>query len=291
MIAPLGHGSYGCVYRAEELETREPVAIKILTPRRANDPRTIEWFYREAVVAAQCRHPNVVAINDFGRSWEGWFFIAMELVNGRSLSELIREEYPAQPSRIVAMMSQLLRGLECIHTAGIVHADIKSDNVMVQVVDGRDRVVIVDFGLARRILLPDPGSPQGILASHQSSVYGTPGYMAPEIIRGSQPTYACDVYSAGIVLFQMLFGRTPFKGKIQSEILRRQLEEPNAILTDIVANQTIPEALGAVLLRATAVDPEHRFPDVSEFRRVLEQSSVGLSWPGSGTSACSERSS
>lgn len=273
LIEPLGEGAYGCVFRACHLSSGRPVAIKVLNPRLSRNPDFIERFCQEALTGARLQHPNTVAIHDFGRSEEGIFYITMELLRGRSLTRLIKDSFPLPLERVFSITRQVLRGLQGIHAAGIIHADVKSDNIVVEEGE-RDVVKIVDFGIARLAGSPTFSASlarsMGSQKIHMSGLCGTPGYVAPEVISGSTPGCACDIYAAGVVLYQMLTGRMPFRGDTPRQILQRQLDETIVPPSQIDPDLGIPPALEAVLVCATAHEPSQRYSTIEEFRRALD---------------------
>ena len=185
----------------------------------------------------------------------------MEHARGTTLRKLVLEQAPLSLARIRNLVAQLLDGLTAIHEAGIVHADIKSNNVIVDTVGGSDHLTIIDFGLAR--------TRTSSVAVDDGLVAGTPEYMAPEVFRGEVPTARADVYSAGIVAYELIVGLTPFAGDGPLEVLHRQLSEPVAFPADV--RSLISPALERVLLRALEKEPARRFPDARSFAIAFEQ--------------------
>lgn len=272
LLEPLGHGAYGCVYRACCLDSwRDEVAIKVLNPKRARVPEVVARFYREASMASRCGPAATVAVREVGKS-EGLFYIVMELAQGSSLTSLIDREFPLPMPDVLSIMTSLLAGMESIHTAGIIHADIKSDNIMVrETIDGV-QATIIDFGLSHE--RGPPVLPSKMAVDNATDgligIHGTPGYMAPEVILGGKSTHACDIYAAGIVFYQLLTGRMPFKGLNTLDTLRRQLNQPLTPPSRIATAIPVSATVEAVLLRATARDPQRRFRTIADFRRALE---------------------
>jgi len=198
---------------------------------------------------------------EHGVSADGTPFIVMERAEGMTLRKLILEQGPLSLARIRDLAAQLLAGLTAIHAAGIIHADIKSNNVIVDTVGGIDHLTIIDFGLAR--------TRSSRHAADDGRAVGTPEYMAPELFRGEPPTACADVYAAGVVAYELLVGITPFAGDTPVEVLQRQLDEEVELPAD--ARALISPELEAVMRRALDKDPSRRFPDVRSFAVAFEK--------------------
>jgi len=259
----IGAGAYGAVYKADQVSLGRTVAVKILRPALAEDARVVSRFHDEARAASRLNHPNTVAVIDFGQTRDGLLFLVMEYLRGRTLTELVRTEPPLRTDQVVDLMAQLLSGLEEAHAAGVVHADLKSDNVVVE--ERRDSwrlVKVVDFGVSR--ILDVPREEEG------NTIWGTPEYMAPEVIEGSAPDASSDLYAAGVILYELLTGVTPFAGSgatmdilaghLRDEPLRPSVKSPD---------RTISRALEELALRALEKRPADRFANADEFRREV----------------------
>ncbi|ACY17676.1 serine/threonine-protein kinase [Haliangium ochraceum] len=267
--ALLGIGAYGRVYRAEQVNLQRDVAIKVLEPRLAHDKDFVEQLYAEALITSRLSHPNVVSIIDFGRSEDGLVYIVMEYLRGLTLTDLLSRTWPMPLSRVGNILRQILFGLEEAHASDIVHADLKSDNILVEQRSRGDLVKVVDFGIAR---LLDPVLPWTHAASpHVSKISGTPEYMAPEVIRGQKPSFAADIYAAGIVLYQLLVGRPPFEHQSFMQVLRSHIEEPIPSLAVMRADAPVPAAWEHLLHRALAKSPAARFESATAFREELDE--------------------
>ncbi len=255
----LGRGGMGQVHAARDGSGRT-VAVKRVRNTLAGDPLVLDRLVDEARLLCTISHPNVVRALDHGTGRDGMPFLVMDRAHGTPLHQLIGDRGPLPMERLAPITAQLFAGLTAIHDAQIVHADLKSHNVLV---DDVDIVTIIDFGLARRIA----GAPHlaGMIA-------GTPAYMAPEVISGAQPDVAADIYAAGTIVYEMLTGTTPFTGHI-STILSRQLSEPIEPPSRRAPARRISAALDAVVLRALDRTPAARFPTVAElawaFRAAL----------------------
>ena len=262
----LGAGGMGVVYRAEHLQLRRPVALKVLQRDLRSLPEIEKRFEREAQALAALGHPNIVTVLDYGWT-EGTAYLAMELLRGKSLQELLAGG-PPSPAQALDVERQLLRGLAFAHARGIVHRDLKPGNVFLHNVEGLGETVkILDFGLAK-FLDPLPHDKEGL--TRAGAVYGTPAYMAPEQVAGQPADLRSDVYSAGILLFELLTGRRPFEGS-PDEMLRQHLVADVPALEAVRPDLVPLPALGALVRRALAKDPGNRFQDASAMLEALEQ--------------------
>ncbi len=251
----LGSGGMADVWLAEDQELGRKVAIKMLHERYANDVQFVERFRREATHAAGLSHPNVVSIYDRGEA-EGSYYIVMEYVEGRTLKELIIARGPCPVTVAVSYVRQVLAALRYAHRNGIVHRDIKPHNVLV---DHEGRVKVADFGIARA------GSSQ---MTEAGSIIGTAQYLSPEQARGAPVDESSDLYSTGIVLYELLTGKVPFTGETPVEIAMKHLSQvPEAPST---IRHEIPRDLDLVVLRALAKEPAERYRTAKEMDRDLE---------------------
>ena len=251
----LGSGGMADVWLAEDQELGRKVAIKMLHERYANDTQFVERFRREATHAAGLSHPNVVSIYDRGEA-EGSYFIVMEYVEGRTLKELIVTRGPCPVPVAISYVRQVLAALRYAHRNGIVHRDIKPHNVLV---DHEGRVKVADFGIARA------GSSQ---MTEAGSIIGTAQYLSPEQARGAPVDESSDLYSTGIVLYELLTGHVPFTGETPVEIAMKHLSQVPAAPSTI--RPEIPRDLDLVVLRALAKEPADRYRSAKEMDRDLE---------------------
>jgi serine/threonine protein kinase len=253
----LGTGAMGEVYRAYDPVIDRPVAIKVVRTELAAGSGSEQWlqrFRREARAAGRRFHPNIVAILDFGED-DGMPFLAMEYVDGRSLDAILKTSGPLDPARSVAVITQVLSALGFAHQNGIVHRDVKPSNIMVL---GSGEVKVADFGIAR------------IDASEFTIVgdlLGTPAYMAPEQFAGAPVDKRTDLFAAGVILFEMLTGVKPFRGRSITEIISfmetRGPEDIRAL------NPAVPDSLKRVITKALAFDPGRRYDDAGEFSKAI----------------------
>ena len=259
IVRKLGSGGMANVYLAEDEDLGRRVAIKILNDRYANDDLFIERFRREAKSAAALSHPNIVSVYDRGEA-EGTYYIAMEVIEGRSLKELIMTRGPLPIPQALAYTHEMLEALRFAHRHGIIHRDIKPHNILIG-----ERLKVTDFGIARA------GASQ---MTEAGSIMGTAQYLSPEQARGAPVTAASDLYSVGIVLYEMLTGKVPFTGDSAIEIAMKHLNEPPKPPSKI--RPEIPEELDAVVLRALSKNPEDRYQTAEEFSEDLHRVEAGL---------------
>jgi beta-lactam-binding protein with PASTA domain/predicted Ser/Thr protein kinase len=256
----LGAGGMADVYLAEDQELGRRVAIKILNSRHGNDDQFIERFRREAKNAAALNHPNIVSIYDRGEA-EDTYYIAMEFLDGRTLKELIVGRGAAPINVAIEYARQILSALRFAHRHGIVHRDIKPHNVLV---DGEGRVKVTDFGIARA------GTSQ---MTETGSIVGTAQYLSPEQAKGGEVDPRSDLYSLGIVLYELLTGKTPFEGDTPVEIAMKHLstapKPPSKLRPDI------PPELDMVVLRALAKNPDDRYQSADEMEADLDRVARG----------------
>jgi len=269
----IGEGGMGIVFLADHASLGRRVAIKLLQPALATYDTLVRRFHTEAVAACRVQHPGAVAIIDCGTTAEGLPFIAMEHVPGRLLSAVIAEEEISLP-RALKIIQQLLRTLKAAHANGVIHADIKSDNIIVEHTADGDAVTLIDFGLARIEGRLDHDHGNGNLVS------GTPEYMAPELVRGEPSTVATDLYGVGVMLYELLTGQTPFEGGSTEEVLLRQLEDDAVPPSLQRPDRDIPAVLDQIVLRALHKDPRARFANAGELARALAAASRVGARPG-----------
>lgn len=264
----LGEGGMGVVFLADHPALARTVAIKILYPSLAVNPEMARNFCDEAVAASQVHHPGSVEVHDVGRTPEGAPYIVMEHLRGQPLARIIAEQVLSLP-RILAIIDQILAAVGAAHDAGVIHADIKSDNFIVEELAGGDRVVLIDYGLARF-------EARGGVTE---MVSGTPEYLAPELVLGDAPSVASDLYAVGTILYEMLTGSTPFAGGAASEILARHVEDVVVPASLRRPDGCIPPHLDELVLRALDKDPSRRFGDADEMRRCLTSIVPGHAMP------------
>ncbi|MBD0330692.1 MAG: Stk1 family PASTA domain-containing Ser/Thr kinase [Thermoleophilia bacterium] len=262
IVRRLGSGGMATVYLAEDEVLGRRVAIKILNERYANDEQFVERFRREAKSAAGLSHPNIVSIYDRGEA-EGTYYIAMEHLDGRTLKQLILARGPAPPHVAIDYTRQLLSALRFAHRNGIVHRDIKPHNV---IVDAEGRAKVTDFGIARAAAASQ--------MTEAGSIVGTAQYLSPEQARGGPLDHRSDLYSVGIVLYELLTGTLPFTGDSPVEVAMKHLSETPRPPSE--RREGVPEELDLVVMRALAKDPDERYQTAEEMDADLQRVARGL---------------
>lgn len=256
----IGVGGMGRVVAAAGPRGRS-VALKVLNPGLGSDAVFAARLLHEARLAAMVSHPNVVRVVDVGSTSDGHPFYVMRRVMGTSLGALVQAQGAFPLRRVRRLAAQLLEGVAAIHAAGIVHGDLKSDNILV---GDDDHVTIIDFGLARM-------ETESERAFGGRMLSGTPEYMAPEIIRGDAMTRAADIYAVGIIVYEMLTGTTPFAGGTMAEIFERHLRDDVVPPSLRCGERTLPAPLDALVMRALAKDPTQRQPSAALFATAIER--------------------
>jgi formylglycine-generating enzyme required for sulfatase activity len=255
IIEEIGRGGFATVYKAIDTTLNRTVALKVLATPPPGDPTFLERFWREARTAANLKHPNIVAIYEIAE-FEGNHCLAMEFLPGRTLAQILKEQRTLSLGQMADIAQQLASALDYAHARGFVHRDIKPNNV---IVDEQGHVTLTDFGTVK------PAEGTRLTAPWMS--IGTPEYMSPEQISGLAITPASDIYSLGVVCYEMLSGRVPFDGTTP-HVLHAHVYDPPSPLTELVAQ--IPEAVAEVIHHALAKEPERRFASAVEMARALK---------------------
>ena len=258
ILETIGEGGFAITHRAWDTRLERAIAIKMLRPHYASDERFVHRFVREARAAASVSHPNVVRLYDFGQDG-GTVFIAMQYVQGQTLRDLMRR-FPGGMAEgdAIGVITPVLRGLSAIHAAGIVHRDVKPDNVLI---DREGQVLITDFGIA---LLADSSRLTGTDAT-----FGTAAYMSPEQGRGEPVGPPSDIYAAGIVLFEMLTGKLPFSADNPVAMMMAHQDQIAPLASQVAQARSVSQALDFALARALAKAPRDRFQSATEFLTAL----------------------
>ncbi|MEO6393998.1 MAG: serine/threonine-protein kinase [Pyrinomonadaceae bacterium] len=266
--ARLDQGGMGTVYRGTNLSLNRPVALKVINAQLSQSEDAQERFRQEAKAAAAVQHRNAVTVLDFGQSPDGLVYFVMELLEGRSLRELISEQAPFDSARSVSLMLKIAAAVGAAHDAGLIHRDLKPANVFIaQQPYAPATVKVIDFGLAQ--LVYDADTIAEPVPNEERPLVGTPRYMSPEQCLGQSLTPAADVYSMGIMLYEMLAGTTPFTGENSKEYAAKHATEiPRS---PIEFNAAVPPSLAAFVLRSLAKDPEDRPADAHLFGHELRE--------------------
>jgi serine/threonine-protein kinase len=265
----IGSGAMGHVYRAEQISLGKRVAIKVLQAQFTHDERVVQRFRREAKSASRLDHPNSVQMIDTGQDADGTLYIAMELLDGRDLSQILRDEGALPLPRVRRIMAQVLSALEEAHAKGVVHRDLKPSNIMLlERRTEHDFVKVCDFGIAKA-QLEEPGRDASMLTI-QGNVCGTPEYMAPEQARGEPLDGRADLYGAAVILYQMVTGQIPFSATSPFAVVSLHLTEPPVPPSVRRPDLDIPPSLDNLILRALAKRREERPQTAAQFREELE---------------------
>lgn len=256
IIRSIGEGGMANVYLANDTILDRLVAVKVLRGDLSEDEKFVRRFQREAIAASSLNHPNIVEVYDVGED-NGKYYIVMEYVDGKTLKSLIKKRGALTLPEVVDIMLQLASAISCAHDSYIIHRDIKPQNVII-LEDGR--VKVMDFGIAAQLNSND--------LTQTNSVMGTVYYLPPEQANGNVTTTKSDIYSLGILMYELVVGRVPFKGDSPVEVAIKQMRERIPSLTD--ANPDIPQSIENVILRACAKNPKNRYESMGEMRADLE---------------------
>ena len=263
---PLGEGAMGTVYRATHSMLRRPTAIKVLRPEIAGE-ETIARFEREVQHTAELQHPNTISIYDYGRTPDGLFYYAMELLDGEDLATIVKDTGSLPPARVIHVLRQVAGSLHEAHVKGLVHRDVKPGNIVLCRRAGLNDVAkVLDFGLVK-----DIGAPGGAV-TQVGALCGTPETIAPEVLSGQEPDARADLYAIGIVGYYLLTARLPFDAKTAAELIGAQLHEEPRPLVDA------PGDLAAVVMSCLAKDPAARPASAAEFRGALAECDDAGRW-------------
>jgi tetratricopeptide (TPR) repeat protein len=280
ILRPLGHGGMGEVYEAEDLELKEHVALKTLLPEIAADGRMISRFKQEIQLSRKLAHPNICRVFDLARhpaegsGADTVFFLTMEFLPGETLAAKLRREGRIAPPEAIQLLDQMAAGLDSAHTAGVIHRDFKTSNVMLAESPAGVRAVLMDFGLARRVEPSDETT-----ATMSGQLIGTIDYMAPELFTGGEASAASDIYAFGLVAYKMITGELPFQSSAPLAAVIRRAGQPVPSARTLVAD--LDPAWDQVLTRALDPDPARRFASARDFIRALhgDASSVTVKLP------------
>src|SRR6266404_2582248 len=263
IVSTLGQGGMGAVYKARDREVDRMVALKVIRPELANQPEILSRFKQELILSRQVTHKNVVRIFDLGEA-DNIKFITMEFVEGRDLRTLLRDSVPVSLDQKVKIMIPVCRALSAAHAEGVVHRDLKPQTIMVE---NTGRVVVMDFGIAHSM------EQAGVTST--GAMVGTPAYVSPEQAKGEKVDPRSDLYTLGIVFYEMLTGTAPFESETVLGLLLKRIQERP--VPPVERNKEIPQALSDIVIKCMTVDKEERYQTAQEVQRDLE------GWLGSPT--------
>lgn len=270
VVAPLGEGGMAAVYKAYQAGMDRYVALKILPRQLAGDPQFVGRFTQEARMIARLQHPHILPVHDFGDA-DGYTYIVMPLVETGTLTDLLTGQ-PLPAKQIRSLISQIGDALDYAHSLGIIHRDVKPSNVLV---DSRGNCLLTDFGIAKMV----EGTAQ---FTTTGGVLGTPAYMSPEQGTGEKVDGRSDIYSLGVILYEMATGRVPFKAETPIAVMIKHIHDP--LLPPSSFNPSVPEALERIILKCLAKRPEDRYATAGEMVRALQaalpETTPGAAAPG-----------
>jgi len=256
LLQLIGRGGMGAVYKARDTELDRVVALKLIRPELAKNPDVLRRFKQELILARQVTHKNVIRIFDLGQS-DGIKFITMDFVEGQDLRQLLAEKGKLAPEQAARIMLQICRALEAAHAERVIHRDLKPQNIML---DASGRVYVMDFGIARSAYLPG--------MTQTGALIGTPEYMSPEQGRGEKLTERSDIFSLGIIFYELLTGKSPYFSDTPLATLWKRMTEK--VTPPAVVDPTLPAELSAIVVKALEIEPKNRFASAREMVQQLE---------------------
>jgi eukaryotic-like serine/threonine-protein kinase len=256
ILSQIGSGGMALVFKAQDLSLGRLVAIKVLRERYTGDSQFLDRFLHEARAAANLAHPNIVTVHDFGED-DGRYYMVMEYIEGENLKTLIRNSTTFSVDRTLDFSTQICAGVGYAHRAGLVHCDLKPQNVLVT---PEGKVKVTDFGIARALISIKPNEQNEV-------VWGSPQYFSPEQAAGEAPTPASDVYSIGIMLYEMLTGRLPFQAESPQALAMMHLRDEPPPLS--LYNPSVPEAMERIIRKVLAKEPAARYRTADQLGHIL----------------------
>ncbi len=270
ILRKIGEGGMGIVYEAEHILIEKRVGLKVLREDFSSRQDVVERFRQEAKSASKIGHEHIIDISDFGETPQGASFFVMELLRGRDLAEELEQVGALSARRTVSLMLQCARALEAAHAKGIVHRDMKPENIFLVERGGDDFVKIVDFGIAKMSEIETAGQP-GRKLTKTGMIFGTPEYMSPEQAAGKKLDHRVDIYAMGIILYELLTGRVPFMGDTFMGILTKHIFEVAPPLSVMNPNVRVEPELEQLVFKALAKNPDERFQSMAELSAELSR--------------------
>jgi eukaryotic-like serine/threonine-protein kinase len=272
--AKIGEGGFGAVWRGRQIATGRPVALKLLHPHNTLDTTAVARFRREAEACSKLRSPHTVITYDFDETEDGVLYLAMELLRGRPLQDVQNQEGPLPAPRVLKILAQVAEALGEAHALGIVHRDMKPENIMVESRDGEDLVKVLDFGIAK---IAEPTGRPALALTAVGQTLGTLEFMSPEQLRGQPLDGRSDIYALGILAYEMLTGRLPFdESRGPSEIIQFHMQgnpaPPSALRPDLGIGRDVD----AVVLKMVAKSRDERHADAGQLRDHIDRALAAM---------------
>jgi eukaryotic-like serine/threonine-protein kinase len=269
ILQKIGSGGMGSVYRAQQTDMNRMVGVKILHPKLANRKDLVSRFRREARAMSHLAHPNTTKVFLYGELDDGSLYIVMEFLDGKNLNQTVRADGPFSVQRALPILIQVCGALDEAHKAGIIHRDMKPENIFLCQQGGlKDYAKVLDFGLAK--VTEREMRPGSLILTQEGMVFGTPEFMSPEQAQGKVLTPASDIYSLAVILYEVLTGKLPFEGKNPLEFIQFHVNKKPIPLNERVPGKQFPLLLTEVIDRALAKKPEDRFASAADFAAAMQ---------------------
>ncbi len=270
----IGSGGMGAVYKADQPQMNRHVAIKILHARYLSRKDLVSRFRREARAMSHLSHPNTARVFLYGQLEDGACYFVMEYLEGRNLAQLVRREGPMEQKRALHVMAQVCGALDEAHRAGIIHRDLKPENIFLTTQGGiEDYPKVLDFGLAK--VTEKQMRPGSMILTREGMVFGTPEFMSPEQARGKTLDPRSDIYSLGVILYELLTGKLPFDARQPIEFIQLHVNEQPIPLSERAKDKELLPGLEAAVMKALEKDPDDRYDTAADFAEALEAVAAG----------------
>jgi serine/threonine-protein kinase len=265
----LGEGGMGAVFKATKVADNIPIAIKVISPMLLVNARFVKRFQREAKVGKALAHPNIIQVLEYGETEDGLLFMAMEFVDGETLKSYLATSGPLSASRCAEILKQLCEAMDAAHKRGILHRDLKPENTMIaKDKEGKELIKLADFGLVK-LTQPDGEITKGSALTEVGEIFGTPHFMSPEQIMGQTVGAPADIYSLGVILYQMITGKTPFDGPDVRNLLVTKVSQD--VLPPSKKFSFVDSRYDRVFTTVLARDPEERYKSAGEFYEAFQK--------------------